>query len=85
MTGGVAASLQNLQKQDSDFWVCHKRKGCLFTLFVYTNLVVLFSWLLILRNVSCDCNFDNKENKKITTANVCCHNPPNKLNNTLCV
>lgn len=32
MSAGVAVSLQNLRKRDSDFWVYHKRKS----LFVYT-------------------------------------------------
>lgn len=72
MTGGVAVSLQTPRKQDSDFWVYHKRKGCLFTLLFVFHLVLLFSWLLLFRNVSCNCNFDKKGNKQKKPVNVCC-------------
>lgn len=44
MTGAVAVSLQTPRKQDSDFWVYHKRKGCLFKLFTSSFGSVGFSF-----------------------------------------
>lgn len=72
MTGGVAP-----RKQDSAFWVSHKRKGCLFPLFTSSLCSVGFSFSEMSRVIA-TLTKKKKGNKQKKPVNVCCRYPPNK-------
>lgn len=76
MSGGVAASLQTPRKQDSDFWVYHKRKGCLFTLCTSSFCSVGFSFSEMSRVIA---TLTKKETNKKKNSQRLLPLPPNKL------